>query len=182
MNIVVKGRHLNVTPAIHDYATDKIGKVDKILEAMIMDIEVELFVERNPKIENSQVAEVTVRTKGHVIRAREAATDMYAALDLVSEKLERQARKLKGKVLDRHNGQKRAGLRQSEPEEAPSEERVIAKTKAVELKPMSTEEAILQMELLGHDFFLFTEEDSVAVNVLYRRKDGDYGLLQPRVG
>lgn len=182
MKIVVKGRHYDVTPAVHDYATGKIGKIDKILEGMIMDMEVELFAERNPKIENSQVAEVTVRTKGHAIRAKEAAPDMYAAIDLVSEKLERQARKLKGKVLDRHNGQGRAGLRQSEPEIPEAEEPSIVKTKTVELKPMSAEEAILQMELLGHDFFVFASEEASAVSVLYRRRDGDYGLLKPRVG
>lgn len=183
MDMVVKGRHYNVTPAIHDYAVEKIGRVDKILEGMIMEIEVELFAEKNPKIENGQVAEVTVRTKGHVIRAKESAADMFAAIDLVSEKMERQARKLKGKVVDRHNGRGSAVATLPEAAAPVTPERVdVVKTKRVEVKPMTTDDAILQMELLGHDFFLFAHEETETVKVLYRRKDGDYGLLEPRVG
>jgi putative sigma-54 modulation protein len=103
MKMIIKGRHMAVTDAIHDYAEEKIGRVSKIFDGDHMTTEVELFVEKNPSIENSQVAEVTVWTKGPVIRAKEAAPDMYAAIDLVSEKLERQFRKYKGKMKDRHS-------------------------------------------------------------------------------
>lgn len=180
MEMVVKGRHMQVTPAIHDYAQEKIGRIDKILENLIMEIEVELSSEKNPKIENSHVAEVTVRTKGHVIRAKEAAADMYAALDLVSEKLETQARKLKGKLKDRHSGKNAQPPVAVAPPGVP--EPVIAKTKKVSISPMSPEDAVLQMELLGHDFFIFATEETEQVRVLYRRDEGDYGLLEPRVG
>ena len=121
-------------------------------------------------------------TKGPVIRAKEASTDMYAALDMVSEKLERQLRKYKGKLIDRGHG-KRAQVPPLPPIEdlVPlSEDDHLVKTKAVEYKPMSTEEAILQLELLGHDFFVFTHSETDNVNVLYRRDDGDFGLIEPR--
>lgn len=184
MDMVVKGRRFEVTPTVRDYAQEKVGRVTKLLDTLIMGIEVELFTERNPAIENNQVAEVTVRTKGHYIRAREAATDMFAAIDLVSEKLERQARKLKGKVVDRHNGHAHKGAFVPSAAEVgadavPGPEGDIVKTKNVEVKAMSADEAILQMELLGHDFFVFAEEGSGDIGVLYRRRDGDYGLLRP---
>lgn len=179
MQMIVKGRHTEVTPAIKEYAEEKIGRIAKILDSMIMSAEIELFTERNPSIENSQVAEVTVYTKGPVIRAREAATDMYAAIDLVSDKLERQVRKFKTKIIDRHKtGSPTSSLPLAE-EPTADVERAIVKTKVVEVKPMSAEEAILQLELLGHDFFVFSSAETQDINVLYRRNDGDYGLIEP---
>ncbi|MBE0417881.1 MAG: ribosome-associated translation inhibitor RaiA [Coriobacteriia bacterium] len=186
MNMVVRARQLNLTPALQEYAEKKVGKISKVLnDHLIMDVDIELYAERNPSIENSQVAEVTVWTKGPVIRAREAAPDMFAAIDLVSEKLERQVRRFKGKLVDRHNkSADMATLAMAEPSyfEEPVAEPSVVKTKLVEVKPMSTDEAMLQMELLGHDFFVFGDERGDGVNVLYRRKDGDYGLIQPRIG
>jgi putative sigma-54 modulation protein len=186
MNMNVKGRHMAVTPPIHDYAEEKIGRASKILDQDTMTVEVELYVEKNPSIENNQVAEVTVWTKrGPVIRAKEASSDMYAAIDLVSDKLERQFRKYKGKMDDRHRGKKHAPQPPPLPpiEELvplPDEDGSIVKTKEVELQPMTHEEAILQLELLGHDFFVFeSSERANLVSVLYRRNDGDFGLIQP---
>lgn len=175
MQMIIKGRRMEVTPAIREYAEEKIGRVAKILDHMLMSAEVELYTERNRSIEKGQVAEVTVYTKGPVIRAKEAASDMYAAIDLVSEKLERQVRKYKTKIVDRH---KSAPAPVPAPPLVEEEaEPAIVKTKTVEPKPMSTDEAILQMELLGHDFFVFRSEDTEGTNVLYRRHDGDYGLI-----
>jgi putative sigma-54 modulation protein len=181
MNIIIKGRHMSVTEPIHTYAEEKIGRVAKILDHEAMNADVELYVEKNPSIENNQVAEVTVWTKGPVIRAKEAATDMYAAIDLVSEKLEQQFRKFKGKLKDRHSPKAAIPpvpitdiMEFEEPE--PS----IVKIKVLEVKPMSAEEAILQLELLGHDFFVFRSAETEEVSVLYRRHDGDYGLIEPR--
>jgi putative sigma-54 modulation protein len=180
MNITVKGRRMAVKPALHDYAIEKIGKVGRFFDGPVLDIEVELWAERNPSIENSQVAEVTVYTKGPVIRAREASTDMHAAIDLVSDKLERRIKKYKGKLSDKHSAgptiRVGAPLAADEPESEPE----VVKTKALTLKPMNIEEAILQMELLGHDFFVFASAEDGAVNVLYRRRDGDYGIIAPR--
>jgi len=182
MKMIIKGRHMSVTDAIRDYAEEKVGRVSKILDGEHMTTEVELFTEKNPSIENGHIAEVTVWTKGPVIRAKEAAPDMYAAIDLVSEKLERQFRKYKGKLKDRYSAKAPMPpvVEPVVPEEEP--EPAIVKTKALELKPMTPEEAILQMELLGHDFFVFTSAETDSVNVLYRRNDGDYGLIEPRVG
>jgi putative sigma-54 modulation protein len=175
MQMIVKGRRMDVTPAIREYAEEKIGRVIKILESQVMSAEVELYTERNRSIEKGQVAEVTVHTKGHVIRAKEAASDLFAAIDLVSEKLESQVRKFKTKTVDRHT--KGAPVHVVTPMPEENEEPVIVKTKTLATKPMSTEEAILQMELLGHDFFVFRSEDTEGTNVLYRRNDGDYGLI-----
>jgi len=183
MKLIIKGRQMAVTDAIREYAEEKIGRVSKILDGEHMTTDVELFVEKNPSIENSQVAEVTVWTKGPVIRAKEAAPDMYAAIDLVSEKLERRIKKYKGKLKDRYSARapmppmlEVAPLLEEEREPA------IVKSKVLELKPMTPEEAMLQLELLGHDFFVFTSAETEAVNVLYRRHDGDYGLIEPRIG
>lgn len=175
MQLIVKGRRMDVTPATRSYAEEKVGRVTKILESMITSAEVELYTERNRAIEKGQVAEVTVYTKGHVIRAKEAASDMFAAIDLVSEKLESQVRKFKTKIVDRHTKGAPVYAITAPPEEP--EEPTIVKTKTLNSKPMSTDEAILQMELLGHDFFVFRSEDAEDMNVLYRRNDGDYGLI-----
>lgn len=182
MNMIVKGRRYDVTPQVREYAEEKIGKVTRILNSSVKSIEVELWVEKNPSIENGQVAEVTVYTKGPVIRAKEGAPNMYAAVDLVSEKLERQFRRLKGKIVDRHN--KRPPVAQIAAAEdlvVEVEEPAIVKVKQVQLEPMTAEEAILQLELLGHDFFVFSSAESETVSVLYRRNDGDYGLIEPAV-
>ncbi|TDB38801.1 MAG: ribosome-associated translation inhibitor RaiA [Actinobacteria bacterium] len=177
MKMIIKGRHMEVTPAIRSYAEEKIGRIAKILNSMILSTEVELFAEKNPSIENGQVAEVTVYTKGHVIRAKEAASDMYAAIDLVSDKLERQVKKFKTKIVDKHRA---PVVMPPVAEPAAEAEPAIVKTKVVEVKPMSQEEAILQLELLGHDFFVFSSAETEEISVLYRRNDGDYGLIEPR--
>ncbi len=183
MKMIIKGRHMAVTAPIREYAEEKIGRTSKILDHESMTTEVELYVEKNPSIENNQVAEITVFTKGPVIRSKEASTDMYAAIDLAADKLERQFRKYKGKMQDRHSSrsatQAAPVLPVGEPEEA---EPTLVKTKVMDFKPMTLDEAILQMELLGHDFFVFHASDSDAVNVLYRRHDGDFGLIESRIG
>jgi putative sigma-54 modulation protein len=180
--MVVKGRHIDVRPDVRAYAEEKVGKVAHILNGLAMSVEVELYHERNRSIGDHQVAEVTVYTKGHILRARESATDMKAAIDKVAGKLERQARRFKDKVVDRHigkTGPAAAAPSGAEPEPA-EPERLVVKKKRVDLKPMSEEEAILQLELLGHDFFLFASAETGATNVLYRRRDGDFGLIETR--
>ncbi len=190
MNVMVKGRHMDITPALKDYAESKTEKAAHILDHQVMQADVELYVEKNPAIENNQVCEITMFTKGPVIRAKEAATDLYAAIDLASDKLERQLRKYKGKMVDRHTGKGQpapkelfANMTWPGPDPLggglPPE---IVKTKQVSVHPMSVEDAVLQLELLGHDFFIFATDDSPrSINVLYRRGDGDYGLIEPTV-
>lgn len=185
MEINIKARHTAITPEIRAYAEDKIGRATKLIDGPATEVEIELFAEKNPSIQNSQVAEVTVFTKGPVIRAREAATDMHAAIDLVSDRLGRRIKRYRGKVIDRHAAG--TGIKGVEPEvtttpETEAEEggAIIVKRKAMTLKPMTTEEAVLQMELLGHDFFVFRTAEDGEVNILYRRRDGDFGVIAPR--
>ena len=182
MRVIVKGRHMAVTPALQEYADEKIGKTSKIIDHMLKEAEVELWVEKNPSIENNQVCEMTLFTKGPVIRAREAAPDMYAAIDMCTDKLDRQLRKFKGKLVDRHTGRKHAPP-MPEPIIPDSlmdaAEREIVKTKRVSVHPMTEEEAILQMELIGHDFFVFAHTSDDDIKVLYRRDDGELGLIEP---
>lgn len=181
MQIIVKGKNLDMTPALREYAEEKVSKVEKYFDRIIK-TEIEMSVERNPKISNNQVVEVTVFTNGPVIRAKESATDMYQAIDLVSSKLERQARRAKKKMIDRShhakNPFKDPALIAMEEEEVETEP-VIVKTKRFPLKPMTPEEACLQMDLIGHDFFVFVNADTEETNVVYRRKDGNYGLIEP---
>lgn len=181
MQMIVKGKNLEITEALREYALEKVGKVEKYFDKIIK-TEIEMSVERNPKISDNQVVEVTVFTSGPVIRAKESAADMYQAIDLVAAKLERQVRKAKKKLIDRshhaRNPFKDPGLLPLEEEEE-DKEPVIVKTKSFPLKPMTPEEACLQMDLVGHDFFVFINADTEETNVVYRRKDGNYGLIEP---
>ena len=181
MQIIVKGKNLEVTEALRGYALEKVSRVEKYLDR-IMKTEIEMSVERNPKIQDNQVVEVTIFSSGPIIRAKESAGDMYQAIDLVSGKLERQARKVKKKMIDRSHHAKNPFKEPPlslEEEEEEREERMIVKTKSFPLKPMTPEEATLQMDLVGHDFFVFINADTEETNVVYRRKDGNYGLIEP---
>lgn len=182
MRMIVKGRHMAVTPALQEYAQEKVGKAARIIDHMLKEAEVELYVEKNPSIENNQVAEVTIWTKGPVVRAKESSTDMYAAIDLAADKLQSQLRRVKGKLVDRHHSRGHfepveTGIPVDVLEEA---DREVVKRKRVSVKPMSMDEAILQLELLGHDFFVFTSSETDGFAVLYRRADGHYGLIEPK--
>ncbi len=179
MQIIVKGKNLEITEPLRAYAMEKVGKVEKYFDR-ILKTEIEMSMEKNPKISENQTVEVTIFSQGPVIRAKESAQDMYQAIDLVSNKLERQARRAKKKVIDRSH-HVRNPFKESAPfrEEEGGEEPRIVKTKKFPLKPMTPEEATLQMELVGHDFFVFINAETEETNVVYRRKDGDYGLIEP---
>ena len=180
MDIVIKGRHTTIHPDVKAYAEEKVGKVAHILNGLAMSTEVELYHERNRSIGEHEVAEVTLFTKGHILRARETGSDMKSAVDKVAAKLERQARRFKERVVERHAGKGATPISELAPAEEPEVEAgpSIVKTKSVDLKPMSSEEAMLQLELLGHDFFLYASDSTDELHVLYRRRDGDYGLLR----
>jgi putative sigma-54 modulation protein len=186
MKVIVKGRNINVTNTLREYAVEKMAKMTKYLD-QIMQIEIEFIVEKNPSIANAKTVEATVFTKGPVIRAKESSSDMYASIDLVVDKLERQIKRYKGKLKAhnvRTNGTAREALLNEEQEnevEASEESRKprIVKVKQFSIKPMSPVEASMQMELLGHDFYVFTNAETDEVNVVYRRKDNNYGLIEP---
>ncbi|MGH3037762.1 MAG: ribosome hibernation-promoting factor, HPF/YfiA family [Gaiellaceae bacterium] len=180
MRLQVKGRNVEVSDSLKTYAQEKLGKLDKHLNSAAR-LELELAVEKNPSISENQIAEATIWTKGPVLRARETSADMRASIDLLVEKLERQARRYRDK---RRRGPGRPAAN-SEPQAIPvvadEESPVIVKTKQFAVKPMSPEEAVLQLELIGHDFFVFQNGDTDDVNVVYRRRDGNYGLIEPQV-
>ena len=202
MKTQIKGRNVTVTPALQDYANEKIEHVHKLLQQRKIDevtrVELELRVEKNPSIPEPAIAEATVFTRGPVIRARESSTDMYAAIDLVTDKLVRRVKKYHDKIHGKtRHGHDKIVPPVPEPELAPvaaaavvagelvgeaghaGDNGRIVKTKQFALKPMSVHEATLQLELVGHDFFVFTNAESNRTNVVYRRNDGHYGLIEP---
>ena len=177
MRLQVKGKNVELSPALKDYAQKKLGKLERHLNDSAR-VELELAAERNPSIGHNQVAEATIWTKGPVLRARESSHDMKASIDLLVDKLERQAQRLREK---RRRGAARNHGHVAARTLPESGEPVIVKTKQFAVKPMSAEEAGLQLELIGHDFFVFQNADTNDVNVVYRRRDGNYGLIEPQV-
>jgi putative sigma-54 modulation protein len=172
----VKGRNIEVSEAIQSYAQQKLGKLERKL-ADGARIELELSIERNPSIAQNQVAEATVWSKGPVLRARESSPDMKASIDQLVEKLERQVKRY-GQKRRRRLLRRRAQAQATPP--PADREPMIVKTKQFSVKPMSPEEAVMQLELVGHDFFVFRDADSGEVNVVYRRREGNYGLIEPQ--
>jgi putative sigma-54 modulation protein len=182
MQLQVKGKNVEVTDSIREYAESKLRKLERQL-ADPTKVELELTVEKNPSIAASHVAEATIWTKGPTLRARESATDVRASIDLLVDKLERQVTRYREK-RQRHGHHARtngaAPLAEAFPVVPGEESPVIVKTKQFTVKPMSAGEAVLQLELVGHDFFVFRSDESDEVNVVYRRNDGNYGLIEPQ--
>jgi putative sigma-54 modulation protein len=178
VRLQVKGKNVEVTDSIREYAEEKLSKLERQL-ADPTRVELELAVERNPSISKNHVAEATIWTKGPILRAREASADHKASIDQLVDKLERQVKRYREKRRSRRQQVPAAEI----PEDAiPIDEAPrIAKSKQFAIKPMSPEEAVLQLELVGHDFFVFQNADSGEVNVVYRRRDGAYGLIEPQI-
>ena len=176
MKYNIRGDKMVVTEAIRDYAEEKLGKLEKYFKDDDITANVLTRVRGN-----SQIVEVTIPTSKFVLRSEEENEDLYAAIDLVSDKLERQIRKNKTRL----NRNVKENAREfnfdyviEEAEEEAKEK--IVKRKNIEMKPMDEEEAILEMELLGHSFFVYKDMDTNNVCVLYKRKDGDYGLIETK--
>ena len=179
MRLQVKGKNVVVSESVREYAEKRLGKLEKQLADQTQ-VEVELSEQKNPSIANSQGAEATIFTKGPTLRARESASDMRAAVDQLVDKLERQVVRYREKRKDHHKGAKNGRARVEAPlGEAGLLEPKLVKTKRFAIKPMSVEEASLQLELVGHDFFVFENAESGETNVVYRRRDGDYGVIEP---
>ena len=181
MRLQVKGKNVEVSDSIRRYAEEKLAKLDRQLHELTQ-VEVELWTEKNPSIAANQVAEATIWTKGPTLRAREASTDMKASIDQLTDKLLRQVehyRAKRSRKQARGNGIPAPGGPMSIPDQEQSPQ--IVKTKQFAVKPMTAEEAVLQLELVGHDFFVFQNDESGKINVLYRRKDGGYGLIEPQM-
>ncbi len=174
MAIVVRGKNIDITPALKDYVEKRIGKITKYFDHL-GEITAILTVEKG-----RHIVEVTVPVNGMLLRGEEATNDMYTSIDLVIDKLERQIEKYKTKIARkfRSSGGFKGELVASTVVE-PTEEFKVVKTKRFAIKPMSVEEALLQMNLIHHDFYVFSNADTEEVNVIYRRRDGNYGLIEP---
>ena len=183
MQFTVKGKNVDVPEKLRAQAERKLAKVQRF-DDRILAMDVEFSEERNPRVTPAHTVEVTVTTKSRLVRAHASAVDFAAAVDQVIDRLERQIKKLKGRRVDRTQhaeGTKSlaAPVEVAEPDEAG--EQLFARYKRIEMKPMTPAEAIDQMELLGHDFFLFSNAETQRANVVYRRRNGGYGLIEPEV-
>lgn len=174
MNYIISGRNIVLTDALKDYAKAKIGKVERFFEPST-EVHITFSVQKDRKI-----VEVTIRHRGIVFRVEEENADMYAALDRSSDILERQIRKNRTKLAKKMYGNplKYESILKDEYKEK-EEEYDLIKNKSFSLKPMDVDEALLQLNLVGHTFFVFVNAKNNKVNVVYRRKSGGYGILEP---
>ena len=192
MQLTIKGRNLEVNDQLRGYVEKKLGKMDRYLPD-IQEMRVELAEEKSRKASEREVVQVTIRSNGSLLRAEVRSGDIYSAVDGAAEKLQIQIKRYKGK---RRRKLEKAQIHAAEVEEMEAlsaatapvadddevfDEGQIVRRKQVAMIPMNEDEAVDQMELLGHDFFVFFNAREAAINVLYRRTDGNYGLLQPEL-
>jgi len=173
MKLNFVGKNMEVADALKDVTDKKFGKLEKYFQE---DIEGDIVFSTE---KNRKIIEVTINLPGTILRAEESSDDMYAAIDKAVDVLERQVRKYKTKLQRRYNNGATIRFENVAPLEDENEKPKVVKTKRFDMKPMNVEEAILQMELLRHNFFVFMDADSDVINVLYKRKDGNYGLIEP---
>ena len=189
MDIKVSGRKTTVTDALRAHVDEKIGEALKVFDIEPMTVDVVLRYEKNPSNPNPAIVEVTVRARGSVIRVAEHGADMYAAIDLSADKVTRQLRKFKTKAVDnRQGGASAADVAPVErvedladlllPEE---EDALLVREKVIDVTPMTEEQALVQTDLLGHDFYVFENATTGLINVVYHRKNGGYGIIKPRI-
>ena len=190
MKLVIQGKNIEITDAIRDYVNQKIERAVSHFESLTTEVDVHLSVARNPRINPKQTAEVTIYVNGSVVRAEESSENLYASIDLVSNKIARQLRKYKEKRRAReHISVKTTPVVESPAVEAElvSEKEAqlptdVVRTKYFAMPPMSVEEALEQLQLVDHDFYMFRNGDTGEINVIYERNHGGYGVLQPRNG
>lgn len=173
MKFNIHGKKLDVTESIKNYIEEKIGRLDKYFEDPNNITATVLIKLRG----NDQVVEATINANKFILRGEESNKDLYASIDKVSDKIERQIRKNKTRMNKKVNKELTRDF-VLDFEEKEENDNVIIRRKTLEDKPMNEEEAILQMELLGHEFFAFRNVDTEDVNILYKRKDGNYGILE----
>jgi len=174
MRFIISGKNLDITEGLRSAVTEKLGKLERYFTSDT-EVQVTLSVEKE-----RQTIEVTIPVKGNIIRSEQSSTDMYVSIDLVEEVIERQLRKYKNKLVARQQG---GGNFQKEfiEKEVEDQEVKIIRTKKFDIKPMYPEDACVQMELLGHAFFAFVNAETDEINVVYKRKGGAYGILEPDV-
>lgn len=191
MDVTVSGRKMPVSDSLRDYAESKIGGAVEQLDVDAIACEIVLYREKNPANPLPAICEVTVIMKGHVARVEESEEDMFAAIDVAAAKIARQLRKFKTRIKDKRKKKTEQDIK-IEREDAHPEtdldldklmeelsDNEIVRRKKVKYTPLTEDEAMVQMDLLGHDFFVYTDRDTDEVSILYRRSDGTYGLLTP---
>ena len=174
MRYTITGRNIEVTAGLRDAVQDKLGKLEKYFSP-----DTEVIVTLSVQKELQKI-EVTIPVKGSMIRAEESSTDMYVSIDLVEEIIESQIKKYRKKLIDKkQSAQAFSSLFIEEEDDLAEEEIKIAKTKHFDMKPMYPEDACLEMELLGHNFYMFLNAETDQISVVYKRKGNSYGLIEP---
>ena len=173
MKITISGKNIDVTPVLRQTVNEKLGKLDRYFTPDTQ-VNVTLSVEK----ERHKI-EVTIPVKGRIIRSEQVSNDMYVSIDLVEEVIERQLRKYKNKIIDKKQSAENFQKAYVDNDYLENEEIRIVRTKKFDIKPMYPEDACVQMELLGHNFFVFMNADTDQVNVVYKRKGNTYGLIEP---
>ena len=182
MNFIISGKNIEVTPGLKETIEQKLGKLERYFTP-----ETEIIVTLSVEKERQKI-EVTIPVKGSIIRSEQTSSDMYVSIDLVEEIIERQLRKYKNKLVARSQGHPTSFSTPSNfkkeffesEEDTPEDDEIrIVRTKKFGIKPMYPEDACIQMELLGHSFFVFSNAETDEVNVVYKRKDGSFGLIEP---
>lgn len=173
MNLVISGKNLDITEGLRSAIEEKIGKLERYFTDTT-EVHVTLSTEKN-----RQKIEITIPMKGSIIRAEEVSSDMYVSIDLVEEVIERQLRKYKNKLIDKEQNATHLSQSFIEADDFEDEDIQIIRSKKFAMKPMDPEEACVQMELIGHNFFVFRNSETDEVNVVYKRKGNTYGLIEP---
>lgn len=174
MKFIISGKNIDVTKGLRDSIEQKLGKLERYFTP-----DTEIIVTLSVEKERQKI-EVTIPVKGTIIRSEQVSDDMYVSIDLVEEVIERQLRKYKNKLIDKHQEGGSFNVEFVEQEEEPADGEIkIVRTKRFGIKPMFPEDACVQMELLGHNFFVFCNAETDEVNVVYKRKDNTYGLIEP---
>jgi len=180
MDYILKSRNVELNDEIKEYVERKIkSKIEKF-DGKIIKVEIEFSLEKNPSINLNNKIVVTIFTPRAIIRATEFGVDFFEAIDRVNHKIEEQVKKYKNKMIQKGRKGPEAKVEAQEPQESFEDLKKIVKTKKFEIKPMTPDEASLQMELIGHDFFLFVNAETGKTAVLYKRRDADYGLIEPQ--
>lgn len=189
VDIKISGRKVTVSDSLRERVEEKIGSALKVFDISPMTCDVVLRVDKNPSNPDRKSCEVTVFVRKNVVRVVASSDDMYAAIDEAADKVSRQLRKYKTRIVDRRqraqaprvptaSAEELASLISPTPEE---EDDQLVRVKYIDLTPMSEEEALVQTDLLGHDFYVFTNATTGLVNVIYHRKNGGYGIIKPKI-
>ena len=173
MKFIISGKNIDVTPGLKNTIQNKLGKLERYFTP-----DTEVIVTLSVEKERQKI-EVTIPVKGNLIRSEQVSSDMYVSIDLVEEVIERQLRKYKTKIIDKKQAASNFQKTYIDNDYMENEEIRIVRTKKFDIKPMYPEDACVQMELLGHNFFVFMNADTDQVNVVYKRKGNTYGLIEP---